>query len=121
MNERAPLPTLPFEGVTLRKGPAGVATMRVSITIIRAIVDELRRRGVRETDLLELAGIDPEELADATSRIPVACYERAVSAALSLASDPSLGLQVAWAAPAGALHVVGHLLVNCPTMRDAIE
>jgi AraC-like DNA-binding protein len=50
----------------------------------------------------------------------VDCYERAVSSALAISADPALGLRVAWAAPAGALHVVGHLLVNCPTMRDAI-
>jgi AraC-like DNA-binding protein len=94
--------------------------MRVSITIIRAIVDELRRRGVAEAEILHLAGIEPEELADATSRISVERYEQAVASAISLASDRALGLRVAMAAPIGALHVVGHLLVNCPTMRDAI-
>jgi AraC-like DNA-binding protein len=95
--------------------------MKVSITIVRAIVDELRRRGVAEAEVLARAGIDPEELADAAARIPVARYEQAVSAALALSSDTALGLHCAWSAPAGALHVVGHLLVNCGTMRDAID
>jgi AraC-like DNA-binding protein len=95
--------------------------MNVSITIVRAIVDELQRRGVPPAAACMRAGFDPDELADATSCIPVARYERAVSAALDLSSDRALGLHVAWSAPAGALHVVGHLLVNCATMRDAID
>jgi AraC-like DNA-binding protein len=95
--------------------------MNVSITIVRAIVDELQRRGVAPSEACACAGFDAEELADATARIPVARYERAVSAALDVSADPSLGLHVAWSAPAGALHVVGHLLVNCGTMRDAID
>src|SRR5262249_32643242 len=95
--------------------------MNVSITIVRAIVDELQRRGVPPSEACDRAGFDPEELADATARISVARYERGVSAALALSSDPALGLHVAWSAPAGALHVVGHLLVNCATMRDAVD
>lgn len=95
--------------------------MRVSITIVRAMVDELRRRGIAEADILGMAGIDPEELADATARVSVERYEQVVSSALSLSADRALGLHVAWAAPAGAMHVVGHLLVNCPTIRDAIQ
>jgi AraC-like DNA-binding protein len=94
--------------------------MNVSITIVRAIVDELQRRGVPPAEVCARAGFEPEELADATARISVPRYESAVSAALELSSDPALGLHVAWSAPAGALHVVGHLLVNCATMRDAI-
>jgi AraC-like DNA-binding protein len=95
--------------------------MNVSITIVRAIVDELQRRGVPPAEVCARAGFEPEELADATARISVERYEKAVSAALALSSDPALGLRVAWSAPAGALHVVGHLLVNCESMRDAID
>jgi AraC-like DNA-binding protein len=95
--------------------------MNVSITIVRAIVDELQRRGLSSAAFSAHAEIDLAELADATSRITVERYERAAAAALSLSGDPAIGLHAAWSAPAGALHVVGHLLVNCGSMRDAIE
>jgi len=95
--------------------------MNVSITIVRAIVDELLRRDVAAERFLAAAGISQAELADATASIDVMRYERAVDAALALSADPSLGLHVAWSAPAGALHVVGHLLVNCGTIREGID
>jgi AraC-like DNA-binding protein len=120
MQHDAPWPT-PFRRYPPSlESVGGDSQMRVSITIVRAIIDELRRRGIAEAEILGQAGIDPEELADATSRISVERYEQAVASALALSADRALGLRVAWAAPAGALHVVGHLLVNCPTMRDAI-
>jgi AraC-like DNA-binding protein len=95
--------------------------MNVSITIVRAIVDELRRRGISSAEYCERSSVSRAELDEATSRIPVERYEKALAAALALSADPALGLHAAWAAPAGALHVVGHLLVTSVTMREAIE
>src|SRR5512139_2424218 len=95
--------------------------MRISITIVRALVEELDRRGLDGLACFAEVGLDPSLLEDATELVDMALYARIVDAALERTADPLLGLRVGKDAPAGALHLVGHLAVACRTLREAAE
>ena len=95
--------------------------MYLSITIVRAIVDELRRQGHALEAICAQAGVDATELADATQRLPIDRGTRVVAAATKLSRTEALGLRVGSRAPIGALHVVGHILQSCANMREAVQ
>jgi AraC-like DNA-binding protein len=95
--------------------------MYVSIHIVRAIADELRRQGVSVDSFCEQAEIQPAELADGTVRLPVERATRVIGAAWTLSSTAALGLRVGESAPLKALHVVGHMLSSCADMREAVQ
>lgn len=94
--------------------------MYVSIAIVRAFAEALVRRGSSPQALCDGAGFDAARLDDPTAMIHVADYARVIAAAHALAGDPALAARVGEAAPMGALHTVGYVLVSCRTMRDAI-
>jgi len=94
--------------------------MYVSIALVRVIVAELHRLGVSERTFFYAAGVAPEELADPTQLVPVGRYDDIVRVARRLSGDPDLGLHVGESAPSGGAHVVGHILYNCSSVRDAI-
>src|SRR5262249_54179553 len=92
----------------------------VSIAMVRVICAELRRQGVAEAAFCELVGLDPAWLADPTRLLPVRRYDEIVRHACRVSADPDLGLHVGESAPSGGAHVVGHILYNCSSVRDAI-
>jgi AraC-like DNA-binding protein len=94
--------------------------MYLSIALIRAIVDELVRQGFPLPTVCARAGLDAAELADAAARVPIQRGSRVVATAVELSKTPAIGLHVGESAPIGALHIVGHLLYSCATMREAI-
>jgi len=94
--------------------------MYVSIAMVRVICAELHRQGVAEAAFCALAGIDRADLADPTLLLPVGRYDQIVRLAGHLTRDPDLGLHVGESAPSGGAHVVGHILYNCASVRDAI-
>jgi AraC-like DNA-binding protein len=95
--------------------------MYLSINIVRAIVDELVRQGVALETICTRTGLDPSELADAAHRLPIARGSKVVAEATRISSTRALGLKVGESAPIGALHVVGHLLTSCASMREAVQ
>ncbi len=95
--------------------------MRISIAIVRALVEELDRRGLDGVRCATDAGLEAALLEDATELIDMGLYARIVDTALERSGDPRLGLRVGKAAPAAALHLVGHLAVACRTLREASE
>jgi AraC-like DNA-binding protein len=95
--------------------------MYVSIAMVRVIAAELRRQGVGEARFCTFAGLRRDELADPTTLIPVARYDDIVRCARRLSGDLDLGLHVGEALqPSGFAHVVGLILFNASTVRDAI-
>ena len=93
--------------------------MYVSVSAVRAVVDELQRQGIPSSTLCEAAGVTAAELGEATLRLPIDRYNRIVRSARALSTTPALGLRVGAAAPPGALHVVGYILGTCCTLREA--
>ncbi len=94
--------------------------MYVSIFLVRVIVAELKRRGVRESTLLARSGLSAEDLGDPTRRLPSDRYEAFLRAARELAADdPSVGLHVGESWPTSG-YLVGHLFSNATSIRDAI-
>jgi len=93
----------------------------VSSAILRAILDECVRLGEEEETLCHLAGLDRNALDDLTSRIDLEDAERLVLLALERTGRPELGLRVGMRAPTQALHVVGHLLMNAPSLRVCLD
>src|SRR5262245_35372384 len=94
--------------------------MHVSVALIRAFADGLHRLGVPADRYCAEAGFELARLSDPTEMVSVGEYGRLLEAARQLSGDPAFALRVGESAPTGALHTVGYLLINCPTMRDAI-
>src|SRR5690348_17343777 len=95
--------------------------MYLSIHIVRAMVEELVRQDVALPVICERLGVEPEELADASLRVPLERCNRAVAEACKLSNTPAFGLHVGASAPIGALHVVGHVLASCASTREAVQ
>jgi AraC-like DNA-binding protein len=95
--------------------------MYVSISIVRAIVDELKKQGLDAGALCARLEVASSELAESTSRLPIDRYDRILRAARAISSTPALGLRVGTSAPVGALPVVGFILTTCGTIREAFE
>lgn len=94
--------------------------MYVSIFLVRVVVTELRRRGVREDALLVRSGITKEELLDPNHRLPLDRYEVFLRAARQLGGgDVHTGLHVGESWPTSG-YLVGHLLTNAASIRDGL-
>jgi AraC-like DNA-binding protein len=95
--------------------------MYVSITLVRALVDELQRQGISLRELCTRADVSPTELAESSLRLGIDRYNRVVRSARELSTIPSFGLRVGASSPAGALNVVGYILAVCGTIREAFQ
>jgi AraC-like DNA-binding protein len=95
--------------------------MRISVLILRALVQELNRREVSTEEFCASVGLSPALLDDVTFRMPLGEYNRLVGRALAVTDDPQLGLHVGAHTPPAALTVFGHLVSSCRTLREAAE
>jgi hypothetical protein len=95
--------------------------MYVSVAIVRAILGELVRRGVPKGRVLDAVGARPGLLSDPGGKIRVTDYTHIVQAALQVSPEPGLGLGAGWRASTTPEHIVGFVLVNSRTLRDAIH
>lgn len=95
--------------------------MDISISIVRGLAARLKRRGIDVERFCADAGLPPAAFSSPIVRLSGSDLARAVEAAIHLSGDPALGLRVGQVTPASHLPLVGSLLVNCRTMRDAIE
>lgn len=96
-------------------------TMRISVLIVRALVQELNRRDVPTEEFCASVGLDPALLDDATFRMELSDYNRLVARAIEITGDPQLGLHVGARTPPAALTVFGHLVGACRTLRESSE
>lgn len=94
--------------------------MYVSIALARAVVSEVERRGKPVDQLLRQADLPAWRFDDPRGELTIVDYERLILAAVDLLDDPAAGLRAGYHAPAGAAHLVGFVLVNSRTLRDAL-
>lgn len=95
--------------------------MSVSVTLLRALVDEVARAGRNTDAFLGAAGIERTTLANPDARLSFSRYHRAQELAVDWTGDPALGLHVGERAPLSAFHVVGFVCAHCSTLRQAIS
>lgn len=95
--------------------------MNVSIALVRAVLAEVERQGISSAEIVRLAGIEPSVFADPGGHLPIPRYTRLVRAAIERSIDPAFGLHAGRKAPTGAANVVGYVLVNSGTLREALE
>jgi hypothetical protein len=96
-----------------------VAGVRVSITIIRAVLGRAGRYDLDREALLCASGLSPAALEDPTGRVPFDAAARMIEFAIERVDTPSLGLQAGANLSAHAMHVVGSLLEASGTLREA--
>ena len=89
--------------------------------MIRALVAATERVGVTRERLLGESQIDPALLQDLMARISLDDYRRAVRTAYRLTADPALGLHMGESLATASFDVIGHLIENSQTLRDALH
>jgi AraC-like DNA-binding protein len=94
--------------------------MSVSVTLVRALVEEIVRCGADPDAFLAAGGLDARILDDPSARIDAVSYDRLHERALDATGDPALGLHMAGRTRLAAFHVVGHLTSHCATIRQAL-
>jgi AraC-like DNA-binding protein len=95
-------------------------TMRVSVAVLRSYVEVLGARGVSAADFLGRIGFPFEALHDPRRFLSQDEIARASRVAVEMSGDPGFGLHLASTAElTQALNVVGPLLMNGATLREA--
>ncbi|HET8707394.1 MAG TPA: AraC family transcriptional regulator [Pseudomonadales bacterium] len=94
--------------------------MSVSIALVRSLVDSIQRLGFDSTRFLAQEGFDASLLDNPSTRIDHAQFDSLQTAAIHFTRTPSLGLQVGITAPVAAYDIVGHLLLTCRSIREAL-
>jgi AraC-like DNA-binding protein len=92
----------------------------IGIPLVRAVVDEVERRGLDSASVLAAAGIERAVLEDPFARIESAAYDRLQRRALDVTADPAFGLHMGEHASLAAFSLVGQLAVQCRTVRDGL-
>jgi AraC-like DNA-binding protein len=93
----------------------------VSVTLVRAIVEEVARSGASADDVLRAADLDPGLLDDPNARVDLAAYHALQARAIAVTGDAALGLHMAERTSLSSFHMVGALAMHCRTIRHAIE
>lgn len=91
----------------------------VSISLVRAIADELARTGHDAVPVLAAADIDPSQLEDPKVRVDRDRYERLNLLALEATHDAAFGLHMGEHASLSTFIIVAHMAVQCRTIREA--
>ena len=95
--------------------------MAVSIAMVRFLLPVVERLGVRASELLAAASIEPERLDDPNAQVTPAEYERFRQAAIALSGDEALGLHLVDHTRSAVFAVVGHMTEHAATLRQRIE
>jgi len=93
--------------------------MRLSVIFARALLGELRRRGIDPRELSDTMQLDVSRLKDLSEMLSLEEFEELTSAVSNLTGDSSLGLSVGTSAPAHMMQIFGGLLLSQHTLRDA--
>jgi len=94
--------------------------MSVSVALVRSLVASIERLGFDSTLFLQQQGFDSSLLENPTHRIDHAQFDSLQTSAIQFTHMPSLGLQVGITAPVAAYDIVGHLLLACRSIREAL-
>ncbi|MEH6405369.1 MAG: AraC family transcriptional regulator [Sneathiella sp.] len=98
----------------------------VSASYIDTLLDAFARkdRGGVALDrafLLKKSGINQDTISDPDARLPVEIVTKIWQTAKAKTNNPLIGLQVGEYIRPGSFSVLGHLLMTCATLRDALE
>jgi len=98
----------------------------VSASYIDTLLDAFASKGsggvaLDRAFLLKKSGIDQNNLSDPDARLPVEIVTKIWETAKDATNNPLIGLQVGEHIRPGSFSVLGHLLMTCATLRDALE
>lgn len=93
----------------------------VSAAYLQGLLAYLQRQGVEPATLLARAQLPREVLGQRQQRIAASAYLRLLSEGVRLTGDDCLGLHLGEAVRPGDYGVLGHLLMSCATLADALH
>jgi AraC-like DNA-binding protein len=97
------------------------AEQSVGVSLVRSIVQELERTGRGADGVLAAARVPRALLDDAHGRLDVARYRELQRLALLESGDPAFGLSMGEHASLAAFGIVGHMVLHCQSLREALE
>lgn len=95
--------------------------MRVSLFLIRSMLDHLRDAGVDGDRFLREAGMGADQLFEPDGQVDLPTVVRAGRAAFVASCDEALGLHLGERAQLHTLGMLGSLFVQCTTLRAALR
>lgn len=101
--------------------PLATLASSVSVAYLQGLVDYLARLGIEPAQLLALAQLSPEILAQRDQRIAASTYLDLLGQGVRLSGDDCLGLHLGEAIRPGYYGVLGYLIMSCPTLADALH
>ena len=94
---------------------------KVSVNVVRALIDTAEREGLPRVQLLAAGHIDPRHLVAPEGRVRRADLYNLCDAALEISADSAMGLRWGERLPDQSLNVVSHLVTYAPTLRQAFQ
>jgi len=96
-------------------------THRIDARLAMSVVSDLRHHGVNPSTLLGQAGLGLSEVADPFGRISYAATLALIERAATVLGDASYGLRLGAAQDARDSGMLGFLMLNSPTLLDALS
>ncbi|HVU04346.1 MAG TPA: AraC family transcriptional regulator [Polyangiaceae bacterium] len=93
----------------------------VGVSLVRSIVQEFERTGLDAERLLSDASVPASILDDPYARLDLARYRDLQRLALAKSGDPAFGLSMGEHASLGAFGIVGHMVMHCRSLRQALD
>lgn len=90
----------------------------LSVGFLHSLSEALQLYGQDPQPLLQAYGLDTERLAEPHARLSIPRYMRLGHAAIQLAGDPALGLEMGRLRKPGHLGLAGLTASQAPTVRD---
>jgi AraC-like DNA-binding protein len=94
---------------------------RISMRVVRGLLDGVEQSGVARTQFLRAAQLPPERLAADDARMTRAEVYRLCELAISLTADPAFGLHWCERLTGTTFNVVSDLIAHSATLRQALE
>lgn len=91
----------------------------LSVGFVHSLSSALQERQIDPQPLLDAYGLDLARLSEPRARLSIPRYMRLGHAAIQLAGDPGLGLEMGRLRKAGHLGLVGITSMQAPTVREA--
>jgi AraC-like DNA-binding protein len=93
----------------------------VAASVVADMLDYMTRCGVSTDAALFAAGIDPTFLVSQDERVPGSRVERLWSFSVEQTGDELIGLHMAETYNAGALDILGYVILSCRNVGEALE
>jgi AraC-like DNA-binding protein len=93
---------------------------KIHARLATKVVDDLRKQGVNADSLIKEVGLRRTDVADPDARIPYVAVLGLIERAASTLGDASYGLRLGAAHEARDSGLVGFVVLNSPTLLDAI-